>query len=54
MCVCVVFDIYEFQNLFVMSGALPAGMLLVMVGEEVNEMRLTGWLATTNIPWLDG
>jgi high-affinity iron transporter len=25
-----------------------------MVGEEVNEMQLAGWVATTNIPWLQG
>jgi len=23
-----------------------------MVGEEVNEMQLAGWIATTNISWL--
>jgi high-affinity iron transporter len=25
-----------------------------MVGEWINEMHLTGWIGTTNIPWLQG
>jgi high-affinity iron transporter len=27
-------------------------VLVVMVGEEVNEMQLAGWIGTTNISWL--
>jgi high-affinity iron transporter len=27
-------------------------VLFVMVGEEVNEMQLAGWIPTTEIPWL--
>ena len=36
------------------TGVLLTGVLFVMVGEEVNEMQLAGWIGTTNIPGLQG
>ena len=28
-------------------------VLIVSVGEEVNEMQLAGWIGTTNVSWLN-
>ena len=41
-----------YKRLLIITGVLLLGVLLVMVGEEVNEMQLAGWIGTTNIPWL--
>lgn len=40
--------------MMVSTGALLTGVLFVMVGEEVNEMQLAGWIGTHNIPALQG
>jgi high-affinity iron transporter len=41
-----------YKKLLVITGALLVVVLWVMVGEEVNEMQLAGWIGTTNIDWL--
>ena len=41
-----------YKKMMVTTGALLTGVLFVMVGEEVNELQLAGWIGTTNIPAL--
>jgi high-affinity iron transporter len=41
-----------YRRLLIITGVLLLLVLLVMVGEEVNEMQLAGWIGTTNIAWL--
>jgi high-affinity iron transporter len=41
-----------YKRLLIITGVLLLGVLLVSVGEEVNEMQLAGWIGTTNIGWL--
>ena len=43
-----------YKRMLVATGVLLTGVLFVMVGEEVNELQLAGWLGTTNIPGLQG
>jgi high-affinity iron transporter len=43
-----------YKQMLVATGALLTGVLFVMVGEQVNEMQLAGWVGTTNIAWLQG
>lgn len=43
-----------YKKMLVATGALLTGVLFVMVGEEINEMQLAGWIGTTNIAWLQG
>ncbi len=43
-----------YKRMLVATGVLLTGVLFVMVGEEVNEMQLAGWIGTTNIPGLQG
>ena len=43
-----------YKRMLVATGVLLTGVLFVMVGEEVNEMQLAGWIGTTNIPQLQG
>ncbi len=38
-----------YRRLLVITGAMLCVVLLVMVGEEVNEMQLAGWIGTTAI-----
>ena len=38
--------------MLVLTGVLLAGVLLVMVGEQAQEMQLAHWLPTTVIPGL--
>ncbi len=38
-----------YKRMMVTTGAMLTGVLFVMVGEEVNEMQLAGWIGTTNI-----
>jgi high-affinity iron transporter len=38
--------------MLIATGVLLGAVLLVMVGEEANEMQLANWISTTNIPWL--
>jgi high-affinity iron transporter len=39
-----------YKRLLIITGALLVVVLFIMVGEEVNEMQLAGWIATTSIP----
>ncbi len=41
-----------YKRLLVITGAMLLVVLWVMVGEEINEMQLAGWIGTTPIPWL--
>ncbi len=41
-----------YRRMLVVTGALLGGVLLVMVGEQAQEMQLAHWLPTTPIPWL--
>jgi high-affinity iron transporter len=41
-----------YRRMLVVTGALLGGVLLVMVGEQAQEMQLVHWLPTTPIPWL--
>ena len=43
-----------YKRMLVLTGVLLTGVLFVMVGEEVNEMQLAGWIGTTLIPGLQG
>jgi high-affinity iron transporter len=43
-----------YMKMLVATGVLLTCVVFVMVGEEVNQMQLAGWIATTNIPWLQG
>jgi high-affinity iron transporter len=43
-----------YKRMLVLTGVLLTGVLFVMVGEEVNELQLAGWIGTTNIPGLQG
>ena len=43
-----------YKRMLVLTGVLLTGVLFVMVGEEVNEMQLAGWIGTTAIPGLQG
>lgn len=43
-----------YKRMLVATGIMLTGVLFVMVGEEVNEMQLAGWIGTTNIPGLQG
>lgn len=39
-----------YRRMLVLTGLLLAGVLLVMVGEQVQEMQLAGWMTTTALP----
>lgn len=41
-----------YRRMLVLTGVLLGGVLLVMVGEQAQEMQLAHWLSTTQIPWL--
>jgi len=43
-----------YKRMLVATGVLLTGVLFVMVGEQVNEMQLAGWVGTTGIAWLAG
>jgi high-affinity iron transporter len=38
-----------YKKLLIITGAMLVVVLFVMVGEEVNEMQLAGWIPTTSI-----
>src|SRR3984885_15319076 len=42
-----------YRRLLIITGAMLLFVLLVQVGEEVNEMQLAGWIGTTEIHWLN-
>ncbi|HEY2769956.1 MAG TPA: FTR1 family protein [Solirubrobacteraceae bacterium] len=41
-----------YKRLLIITGVLLLVVLWVMVGEEVNEMQLAGWIGSTNIAWM--
>lgn len=41
-----------YKRLLIITGLMLLGVLLVSVGEEVNEMQLAGWIGVTTIGWL--
>jgi len=41
-----------YRRMLVLTGMLLGGVLLVMVGEQVQEMQLAHWVPTTTIHWL--
>ncbi|MES2220634.1 MAG: FTR1 family protein [Acidobacteriota bacterium] len=43
-----------YKRMLVLTGIMLGGVLLIMVGEQAQEMQLAHWLPTTPIPWLDG
>jgi high-affinity iron transporter len=42
-----------YRKMLELTGVLLGVVLLVMVGEQAQEMQLAKWIPTTNIPWLD-
>jgi high-affinity iron transporter len=42
-----------YRRLLVITGGMLVVVLWVMVGEEVNEMQLAGWIGTTTIPGMN-
>ena len=41
-----------YRRMLVATGILLGAVLLVMVGEQAQEMQLAGWLGTTPVAWL--
>jgi high-affinity iron transporter len=41
-----------YRRMLVATGVMLGVVLLVMVGEQAQEMQLAGWLPRTEIPWL--
>ncbi len=41
-----------YRKMLITTGVLLGVVLLVMVGEQVQEMQLAHWVGTTTIPWL--
>jgi high-affinity iron transporter len=41
-----------YKRLLIITGGMLLAVLFVMVGEEINEMQLAGWIGTTPISWL--
>jgi high-affinity iron transporter len=41
-----------YKKMLVLTGIMLGAVLLVMVGEQIQEMQLAHWLPTTEIPWL--
>jgi len=42
-----------YRKMLITTGVLLGVVLLVMVGEQVQEMQLAHWVSTTTIPWLE-
>jgi high-affinity iron transporter len=41
-----------YRKMLITTGVLLGVVLLVMVGEQAQEMQLAHWIATTPVPWL--
>jgi high-affinity iron transporter len=41
-----------YKKMLVLTGIMLGAVLLVMVGEQAQEMQLAHWLPTTQVPWL--
>src|SRR5260370_9883766 len=42
------------RKMLVLTGGMLGVVLLVMVGEQAQEMQLAHWISTTKIDWLIG
>jgi len=42
-----------YRKMLITTGILLGVVLLVMVGEQAQEMQLANWISTTPIPWLE-
>ena len=42
-----------YKKMLVVTGVMLGGVLVVMVGEQAQEMQLAHWLTTTPLHWLD-
>src|SRR5438046_10681172 len=42
-----------YRKMLIATGILLGVVLLVMVGEQAQEMQLANWISTTPIPWLE-
>jgi high-affinity iron transporter len=42
-----------YKRLLIITGVMLLFVLLVQVGEQVNEMQLAGWIGTSEIHWLN-
>ena len=47
-----VLDNVSYRKMLITTGILLGVVLLVMVGEQAQEMQLANWISTTPIPWL--
>jgi high-affinity iron transporter len=43
-----------YRKMLVLTGILLGAVLLVMVGEQAQEMQLAHWIPTTKVEWLSG
>jgi high-affinity iron transporter len=43
-----------YRKMLITTGVLLGVVLLVMVGEQAQEMQLAHWISTTPVPWLSG
>ncbi len=43
-----------YRRMLVLTGVMLGAVLLVMVGEQAQEMQAARWLSITPIGWLDG
>ena len=43
-----------YKKMLIITGVMLGAVLLVMVGEQAQEMQLARWLPTTRVPMLDG
>src|SRR5260370_35763968 len=43
-----------YRKMLVLTGGMLGVVLLVMVGEQAQEMQLAHWIPTTKIDWLSG
>jgi high-affinity iron transporter len=41
-----------YKKMLVLTGIMLGAVLMIMVGEQAQEMQLAHWLPTTRIPWL--
>ena len=41
-----------YRKMLITTGILLGIVLLVMVGEQAQEMQLAHWISTTHVPWL--
>ncbi len=41
-----------YRKMLILTGVMLGAVLLVMVGEQAQEMQLAHWISTTKVPWL--